>query len=100
MARMTKLQPFNSLPLFSDDAAIGLALLEPGRAREWKGIAQLLERRGRPKIDTLMGGRYVPTVEAFFDREYGIDRPGHLKNPDGKEDWSKWKRRRGVRKLS
>ena len=48
-----KFRPIESLPLFSDDAAIGLALLGPGRAREWKCIAQLFELRGLPKIDAL-----------------------------------------------
>lgn len=86
-----KRQALDALPLFSDDAQIGLALLGPGRMGEWRSIAALLERRGLPKIDTLMGGRYVPAVKAFFDREYGIDRPGPLQNPDGKEDLSKWK---------
>ena len=38
-----KFRPIESLPLFSDDAAIGLALLGPGRASEWKCIAQLFE---------------------------------------------------------
>jgi len=86
-----KRQALDALPLFSDDGAIGLALLGPGRMSEWRGIAALLERRGLPKIDELMGGRYVPAVKAFFDREYGIDGAGPLKNPDGKEDLTTWK---------
>lgn len=85
-----KFRALDSLPLFSDDAAIGLALLGPGRADEWRHIAALLERRGLPKIDELLGGRYVPAIKAFFDREYGI-RTGELRNPDGKEDLTAWK---------
>ena len=37
-------------------------------------MAQMLEERGLPKVDHLMGGRYVPAVRAFFDRLYGLDR--------------------------
>ena len=33
----------------------------------------MLEERGLPKVDQLMGGRYVPAVRAFFDRLYGLD---------------------------
>ncbi len=82
------------LPLFADDAAIGGALLGRSRAREWTGIAPLLEPRGLPKIDALMGGRYVPAVKAFFDHQYGLNRgsDGPPLAPDGTEDFSKWKR--------
>jgi hypothetical protein len=80
----------DSLPLFADDAAIGLALLGPARASEWKQIAALLEGKGLPKMDPLMGGRYVPAVKAYFDREYKVhDTFGAA--PDGREDLAAWK---------
>lgn len=73
---------------------------EEGRARssEWKGLAPLLEARGLPKFDALMGGRYVPAV----DWQYGLAESGHAPvAPDGKVDWASWKRRkpRSRRKL-
>jgi hypothetical protein len=80
----------NSLPWFADDMAIGQALLGPVRAAEWKQIATLLEGRGLPKIDALMGGRYIPAVKAYFDREYRI---GEISGaaPDGVEDLAAWR---------
>ena len=57
-----------------DRQLLGTALLGPDRIQEWRQIAPLLEERGLPKVDQLMGGRYVPAVRAFFDRLYGLDR--------------------------
>jgi hypothetical protein len=54
------------LPLYADDMAIGAAVLGPKRALEWKAIAPLLEAKGLPKIDTLHGGRHVPSVAIFY----------------------------------
>jgi hypothetical protein len=45
-----------SLPLFATDEEIGAALLGSDRVVEWMQIAPLLEARGLPKIDDLMGG--------------------------------------------
>ena len=47
-------------------------LLGSKRACEWKGLAPLYERQGFPKIDPVIGGRYVPAIKAFFDKQYGI----------------------------
>lgn len=60
------------LPLFATDVEIGEALLGPDRACEWKALAPLYERKGFPKIDPIMGGRYVPAVKAFFDHQHGL----------------------------
>ena len=57
------------LPLFATDSIISAALLGPDRVREWRQIAPLLEARGLPKVDQLMGGRYWPAVRAFFDHQ-------------------------------
>lgn len=92
-----KRSPLNTLPEFADDRAIGEALLGRDRAGEWKGIAALLEPRGLPKWDNLMGGRYVPGVRAFFDREYGIGHASPVRAPDGVEDLGAWKRNRRRR---
>lgn len=86
-----KFHEIDHLPIFADDASIGPALLGRDRAREWAAIAPLLEARGLPKIDALMGGRYVPAVIAYFDHQYGLG--GNLPlAPDGIEDFTKWKR--------
>ena len=89
-------KPFHALPLFADDSAIGNALLGPRRSREWREIAALLESRGLPKMDPLMGGRYVPAIKAFFDREYGIAGTPPTA-PDGVEDLGAWKRKRQAK---
>lgn len=39
--------------------------------RTWPGLAAVLERSGVPKVDVMMGGRYWPAVQAFFDRRHG-----------------------------
>jgi hypothetical protein len=83
----------DQLPLFADDSSIGAALFGPDRAGEWPSIASLLETRGLPKIDVLMGGRYVPAVRAFFDRDYGLASTAPL-TPDGVEELGAWKRKR------
>ena len=90
-----KFRPFDNLPLFADEASIGAALLGPSRAPEWRTVAALLEARGLPKIDALMGGRYVPAVRAFFDRDYGLAGASPLA-PDGAEDLGAWKSKRRV----
>jgi len=83
---------WDSLPLFSDDSLIGAALLGTERASEWAAIAPLYERRGLPKIDAVMGGRYVPAVRAFFDHAYGLHGREPPKAPDGFERPDVWKR--------
>jgi len=90
------LRTLDSLPLFATDSLLGAALLGPDRAQEWLQIVPMLESRGLPKVDQLMGGRYVPAVRAFFDRRYGLDH--NAANvplaPDGVEDFDSWKRRK------
>lgn len=86
-----KRTPLEDLPLFADDDAIGQALLGALRAREWKDIAPLYERQGFPRIDPIMGGRYVPAVRAFFDRQHGLlVLPGPIKRADGIERPEGW----------
>lgn len=69
------------LPLFADEKSLSDAVLGRGRYTEWRAIIPLLERRGLPKIDALMGGRYWPAVKAFFDREYKIHGDYHVREP-------------------
>ncbi|MCX7298083.1 MAG: hypothetical protein NTU64_14715 [Hyphomicrobiales bacterium] len=88
--------PIEQLPLFASDREIGAALLGFERACEWKALAPLYERKGFPKIDSIMGGRYVPAIKAFFDNQYGLgsiipttsdgtDRPETWKTPVGQK---------------
>lgn len=60
------------LPLFADERALSEAVLGRGSYTHWSAVVTLLEGRGFPKIDGLMGGRYTRAVRAFFDHEYGI----------------------------
>jgi hypothetical protein len=84
-----------ALPLFAADDAIGAALLGPKRVAEFKQIVPLLEARGLPKVDQLMGGRYTRAVIAFFDHEYGLDRGGDVPlAPDGPEHFDKWRKQK------
>lgn len=76
----------DDLPLFAPDEAIAAVLMGPGKTAEWKQIAALLEGRGLPKIDALMGGRYVPAVKRFFDIEYKLTDGPPLAAPDGPEE--------------
>jgi hypothetical protein len=84
----------DALPLFATDEIIGAALLGPKRVQEWRQIAPLLEGRGLPKLDPLMGGRYLPAVRAYFDHQYGLDNGGGAPlAPDGVEDFQTWRQR-------
>jgi hypothetical protein len=85
---------FSDLPLFASDEAISVAFIGPGKTAEWRQIATLLETRGLPKIDALMGGRYVPAVRAFFDKEYGLIEKAPRLNPSGIENLGAWNRER------
>jgi hypothetical protein len=82
----------STLPLFASDDVLGAALLGPDRVAEFRQMVPLLEPRGFPKIDQLMGGRYVPAVRAFFDHQYGLDRDtAPPLAPDGTEDFEGWR---------
>jgi hypothetical protein len=87
-----------SLPLFASDDAIGAALLGAERVSEFQAMVPLLEARGLPRVDQLMGGRYVPAVRRFFDHLYGLDRGADAPlAPDGVEDFAGWKRKQKQR---
>ncbi len=85
------------LPLFASEEEVSTALMGPGNYVRWRQVAPLLEGRGFPKIDALMGGRYTPAIKAYFDRLYGIVDPASFTIPDGQENWDAWKpgQRRG-----
>jgi hypothetical protein len=95
MARAKAISSMEGLPWFATDEVIGAALLGPNRVREWVAMTPLLEKKGLPRIDPLMHGRYVPAVRAFFDHLYGLDRDAASVPlaPDGVEDFNAWKNR-------
>lgn len=82
------------LPLFADERSLSEAVLGRGKYTHWRSVVPLLERRGFPKIDGLMGGRYTRAVRAFFDWEYGISGATRVLARDGAENLSApWKKR-------
>jgi hypothetical protein len=92
MSRLRTASNLSALPLFAGDAALGAALLGPDRVGEFRQMVPLLEGRGFPKVDHLMGGRYVRAVVAYFDHQYGLDRGGTPSlAPDGTEDFAAWR---------
>jgi hypothetical protein len=51
-----------------------------------------------PSARKANGGRYMPAVHAFFDRQYGLDRGANAPlAPDGVEDFDSWKGRKKNR---
>lgn len=67
-----RFRSLDQLPAFASEDELATALMGTGKTTAFRQIVPLLERRGFPTIDGLMGGRYVPAVKAFFDREYRV----------------------------
>jgi hypothetical protein len=98
VSRSGKASSIQALPLFATDAVLGAALLGDDRVQEWRQMVPLLEAHGLPKVDHLMGGRYVRAVVAFFDHRYGLDRSDDAPLvPDGVEDFDGWRKRQKRR---
>jgi len=79
------------LPLFADERSLSDAVLGRGKYTHWRAVVPLLERRGFPTIDGLMGGRYWPAVKAFFDREYGVHGAAQVSAPHKPAELGSWK---------
>jgi hypothetical protein len=90
----SRFQSIDKLPLFATEEQLSAALMGSGKTIEWCQIAPLLERRGFPTVDGLMGGRYVPAVKAFFDREYKVAGAGQVTAPHAPAELGAWKRSR------
>ncbi|QQO20238.1 hypothetical protein JJB98_10080 [Bradyrhizobium diazoefficiens] len=88
------------LPLFADERSLSEALLGPGKYTHWRAIVTLLEGRGFPKIDGLMGGRYTRAVRAFFDREYRIHGATQVSAPHKPAQLGAFHGRRSTRSKS
>ncbi len=52
---------------------------------EWAAKAVVLERDGLTRIDPVMGGRYWPAVQAYWNRRYGLSHV-EASAPDGPEN--------------
>jgi hypothetical protein len=68
--------------LFPNESEIARRLSQ--NPLDWPAKAIVLERHGLPRVDPLMGGRYWPAVEAYWQRRYGLSRI-EVHQPDGKE---------------
>lgn len=96
----TRRRPIDELPLYATEAEIAHAILG-SRASEWKQICVLYERRGLPKINALLGGRYVPAVKRFFDILEGVEASSQIPVRDGPErnTWNDRKTRKAPTAL-
>jgi hypothetical protein len=83
----------DALPLYATDTELAKAILG-SRAKSWKGFAALYEGKGLPKVNELMGGRFVPAVLKFFDHYEGVTSGAPIPARDGSEDPSSWSSRK------
>ena len=65
-------RPHQDQGLFPCEAEVARRLSQD--AERWAATAIVLERDGLPKIDPLMGARYWPAVQAYWNRRYGLSR--------------------------
>ncbi|KQT55425.1 hypothetical protein ASG52_24800 [Methylobacterium sp. Leaf456] len=80
---MPRRPPHRDQGLFPCEAEIARRLSQ--EPSEWAAKAIVLERDGLPRVDPLMGGRYWPSVQAYWNRRYGLS---HVEAPalDGQEN--------------
>lgn len=81
---MVRRSPEAKAGLFPSEAEIARRLSQDPRA--WAQKAKVLERDGLPRIDAIMGGRYWPAVQAYWDRRYGLASIGSFAM-DGRENF-------------
>jgi hypothetical protein len=75
---------WDTVPAFADDEELGEVVLGWDCRREFRGLAELHEPAGMPRIDPVWGGRYARAVPAFFDHRYGL-RSDPPVRPPGRE---------------
>jgi hypothetical protein len=92
-----RFRTLDQLPAFASEDELAAALMGTGKTTAFRAIVPLLERRGFPTIDGLMGGRYVPAVKAFFDREYDVRGASQVSAPHAPAELGTWKKQRGGR---
>lgn len=78
LRRAGQAPPIVAAPLYPDEKTIAELVLGRKRAKEWRGLAIVLERQGLPPIDPQFGGRYWPAVVRWFDRRNRLDEGGRL----------------------
>ncbi len=84
----------DSLPLFATDTELGRAVMGD-RHSGWPVIAALLETKGLPKVNSLMGGRYVPGIKRFFEVDNGLaEMLSGAVAADGVEDLGAWRKKK------
>lgn len=95
-----RLKTLDDLPAFAGEEELAAALMGTGKTIVFRQIVPLLEARGFPKVDGLMGGRYVPAVKAFFDREYEVRGVTQVSAPHAPAEFgTSWKKQRGGRRV-
>lgn len=62
-----RIPKIDELPLFPSERDIALLVVGPERAKDWRGIAQTLEKRGFPKIDPLHGGNGAARMDSLLE---------------------------------
>jgi hypothetical protein len=63
--------------LYPSESELAILVLGPRRAKEWPRIAVHLENKhGLPAVDTEMGGRFWPAVQAYFHQRHGMGLDG------------------------
>jgi len=82
----------DELALYATEAELAKAILGK-RARDWKMIVSIYERRGFPRINTLMCGRNTRKVLEFFDKLDDGETTSAPK-PDPDEEMKKWRARK------
>jgi hypothetical protein len=87
-----RFKTLDQLPAFASEDDLATALMGTGNITVFRQIVPLLERRGFPTIDGLMGGRYVPAVKAFFDREYSVQGASQVSAPHAPAELGAWKK--------
>lgn len=81
---MARRKPEAEIGLFPSETEIARRLSQDPRT--WAQKAKILERDGLPPVDPMMGGRYWPAVQAYWDRRYGLASIGAFAM-DGRENF-------------
>jgi hypothetical protein len=76
-----------SEPLYCTEEQVATAVLGPGHLRKWQDRVPLLERDGLPRVDEVMGGRYLPAVRRYFDQRNGVATGAVPQRADGEENF-------------
>jgi hypothetical protein len=73
MLQMGAAPPSHRMPLYPTEAEVGVAVLGAERASEWASLVAHLEHEGLPLVDPIIGARFWPAVQKFFEARHGLD---------------------------